>query len=201
MRAIIFIDYWNFQLNWNDRTGRAKCDWAKLGPSILSQVQGMLGPMGLGPVQLEGVRLYASSQHGDPAAAKMVTWMKQTLQRIPGWSVFLRERHSHPKPVHCKECGHDIEFCPKCSKVLKRSAEKGVDSAIVADMIALAWEGAYDLAVLVSQDADFTPGVKALAQKGNKVVNAGWTTGGHNLQQECWASFSLEDLVTPMTRT
>jgi uncharacterized LabA/DUF88 family protein len=33
--------------------------------------------------------------------------------------------------------------------------EKGVDTRIVTDMMSLAWNGAYDVAVLVSADRDF----------------------------------------------
>ena len=30
----IFVDFWNFQLNWNDRTDKDLCDWTVL-PSVL----------------------------------------------------------------------------------------------------------------------------------------------------------------------
>jgi len=38
---------------------------------------------------------------------------------------------------------------------LSLTEEKGVDVAIATDMIKLAWEDAYDWAVLVSSDRDF----------------------------------------------
>ena len=39
--------------------------------------------------------------------------------------------------------------------------EKGVDTAIITDLLTLAWEGAYDVAILVSSDADLVPAKNA----------------------------------------
>ena len=35
-RLRVFIDFWSFQLNWNDRTGKAPPDWPKV-PLALAQ--------------------------------------------------------------------------------------------------------------------------------------------------------------------
>lgn len=35
----LFVDYWNFQLNWNERSNRANCDWKAL-PRVLVQEAG-----------------------------------------------------------------------------------------------------------------------------------------------------------------
>ena len=200
MRTIVCIDYWNFQVHWNQRTGKAKCDWTKLGPELLAQVNSMLSPLGLGPARLEGVRLYASNLQGEPGDGKMLAWMNQFLKRIPGWSVFIRERHLRDKPIHCRACGHTMERCESCKGVLQQAVEKGVDAAIVSDMLILAWEGVYDMAIILSQDSDFIPAVAAVQNKGLKVVNAGWSTGGNQLQQECWGSFPLAELAPRLVR-
>ncbi len=47
--------------------------------------------------------------------------------------------------------------------------EKRVDSLIVADMVSLAYENAYDIAVLLSGDEDFVPAVEAVQKLGKKV--------------------------------
>ena len=49
------------------------------------------------------------------------------------------------------------------------TVEKGVDVALVSDLLSLAWEGAYDVAVLVSGDADFIETVQKVKYKG-KIV-------------------------------
>ena len=93
-----------------------------------------------------------------------------------------------------------MERCESCKGVLQQAVEKGVDAAIVSDMLILAWEGVYDMAVILSQDSDFIPAVAAVQNKGLKVVNAGWSTGGNQLQQECWASFPLAELAPRLVR-
>ena len=49
-----------------------------------------------------------------------------------------------------------VGTCCHCGVQLSLTEEKGVDVAIATDMIKLAWEDAYDWAVLVSSDRDFT---------------------------------------------
>jgi hypothetical protein len=41
MRARVFIDFWNFQLGWNDATNKAKCSWSTL-PTVLVKEAGKL---------------------------------------------------------------------------------------------------------------------------------------------------------------
>ncbi|MEX2230053.1 MAG: NYN domain-containing protein [Dehalococcoidia bacterium] len=72
-----------------------------------------------------------------------------------------------------------------------RTEEKGVDTAIVTDMIRLAWEDAYDIAVLVSSDRDFIPAVQFLDDRGFKVVQAAFPPKGADLARACWGSFDL----------
>jgi len=74
---------------------------------------------------------------------------------------------------------------------LAGTVEKGVDTAIATDMIRLAWEDAYEVAVLVSSDADLVPAVEFLDLKGRKVIQAGFPPKGVSLATACWASFDL----------
>ncbi len=50
--------------------------------------------------------------------------------------------------------------------------EKGIDVQIAVDMIALAYENAYDTAILISNDADLLPAVEHVKQKGKQVEYA-----------------------------
>ena len=47
--------------------------------------------------------------------------------------------------------------------------EKGVDVALATELIGMAWENAYDVAVLVSGDGDYEGAVKRVMQKGKNV--------------------------------
>lgn len=58
-------------------------------------------------------------------------------------------------------------------------------------MIRLAWEDAYDVAVLATSDSDLIPAVEFLNLKGLKVVQAGFPPRGINLATACWASFDV----------
>jgi hypothetical protein len=58
-------------------------------------------------------------------------------------------------------------------------------------MIRLAWEGAFDLAVLATLDRDLIPAVEFLNLKARKVVQAGFPPKGQALAAACWSSFSV----------
>ena len=58
-------------------------------------------------------------------------------------------------PPVCQSCHRPVGTCGHCGVPLSLTEEKGVDVAIATDMIKLAWEDAYDWAVLVSSDRDF----------------------------------------------
>ncbi|MEM2994524.1 MAG: NYN domain-containing protein [Candidatus Bathyarchaeia archaeon] len=50
-----------------------------------------------------------------------------------------------------------------------RYVEKGVDVALATDLIGMAWENAYDVAVIVSGDADYVGAVSKVMSKGKNV--------------------------------
>jgi len=50
-----------------------------------------------------------------------------------------------------------------------RFVEKGVDVALATDLLAMAWENAYDAAVIVSGDADYAGAVTKVMSKGKNV--------------------------------
>jgi hypothetical protein len=126
-------------------------------------------------------------------------WASNTLDRFPGVVVTMRERR--PKdPPDCPACYEPVVNCPKCSKSMKGTVEKGIDTAIVTDMIRLAWEDSWDLAVLVSSDRDFVPAVDFLGQKGRKVVHAGFPPQGMDLSTKCWASFDVRKTLHEVRR-
>jgi len=64
--------------------------------------------------------------------------------------------------------------------------EKGVDVAIAVDMLQLAYRDVYDIAILVSGDADFATAVEAVQDLGKHVENAMGRTGQSRLlRQTC----------------
>lgn len=191
-RVRIFVDFWNLQLTMNEReraaTGASNFpfDWSKL-PSVL--VKKAAEKCGVPGLAYEGMHVYASY---DPRAQddKLKRWLLTWLDRQPGVQVVLKERRLRDVP-HCPVCRAEVPVCPACGGSLRRNQEKGVDTAIVTDMIRLAWEAAYDVAVLVSSDSDLVPAVQFLDLRGRKVIQAGFPPIGSHLATACWASFDM----------
>ncbi|WP_373869536.1 NYN domain-containing protein [Sphaerisporangium rufum] len=122
------------------------------------------------------------------------------MERLPSWRVSIRERRSQSRSVHCRNCGAKTTTCPICAQPYRVRLEKGVDAAIVTDMLSLAWQDAYDVAVLVTSDADFVPAVERVQERGLKVINAGWSGKGHQLKAACWGSFDLDSIAHNICR-
>jgi uncharacterized LabA/DUF88 family protein len=201
LRLRLFIDFWNFQLNWNQRTGKAPPDWPKVPLVFLQKARELMATAGsTDSLALHETRVYASYDPGSPKDAKLRAWLDAFLDRQPSFRVFTRERRAHIRPVHCAACGKEFPSCPSCAQPFRLSTEKGVDTAIVTDLLSLAWEGAYEIAILVSSDADFVPAVERLQEKGIKVINATWRGHGHQLARICWASFEIDDLTGGIIR-
>src|SRR5262249_44796038 len=64
----IFIDYWNFQLMWNERAGSASCDWKSLPGELTKAADSLLTKAGLGSVVLQETRVYAGYEAGREAS-------------------------------------------------------------------------------------------------------------------------------------
>ena len=197
-RIRIFVDFWNFQLQWNDTAPNLKIDWPKL-PGVLLKKTEMVA--GIDNYQYDGTIVYSSVDMTTPVGGKHKGWLKTFLDRQPGINVYTRERKPHPKPVYCRECGGTIADCPLCNKPLKRAAEKGIDSAIITDMFSLAWANAYSVAILVTSDADYVPAVENLQAKGFKIINGAWKNIGYELRGKCWAAFDIDELIPLLKRS
>ena len=201
VRVRLFIDFWNFQLNWNDASAGCLCDWTKVPTTLVAESKNLLLSAGIDqPMLLEETRIYASILPSSPGDVRLKSWLTNFLDRLPSYRVFISERRLSNKPAHCKVCNTETAACPACGAPFQRSVEKGVDTSIVTDLLSLAWEGAYDLAILVSSDADFIPGVDRLQEKGIKVINATWRGNGYDLARTCWASVELDSLVPALAR-
>jgi hypothetical protein len=206
-RARIFIDFWNFQLNWNSETpisatGESpRCDWKALPRVLTEAATGVVATTEPEAVlSLEETLVHASYNPTSEADRKLKGWLDNFLDKQPSFRVKIRERRPQPTRIRCTNCQHELEACPECSSAYVRYPEKGVDSAILVDLLTLAWEGAYDVAILLSGDADLVPGVDRVQEKGLKVINATWKSRGHHLAKACWGSFPIDNLVNALSR-
>jgi uncharacterized LabA/DUF88 family protein len=194
----IFIDFWNFQINWNARADPAKIDWTAVPRVLIDEAKKKLEAAGITEaLTLEETLVYAS--YNPKTEGGLRNWLEGWLNRQPSYNVNVRERKSKPRKIHCASCGTDTSNC-QCGAPFMWAPEKGVDTAIVTDLLSLAGEGAYDVAILLSSDADHIPAVEWIQARGKKVINATWANHGFDLKKNCWAEVELDALVPLLTR-
>jgi len=191
----VFIDYWNFQLTLNEREAaslnvddfRFQVDWVGLGRWLAEKGRKILG---IDQIDYGACHLYSS--YDAKTDKKFYHWMMNFINRQPGIIAQCIKRSPKSLP-RCPTCHQTITHCPHsgCQAQIIATTEKGVDTRIVTDMISLAWQDAYDVAVLASLDADLIPAVEFVQQKGKRVIQAGFPPKGTALATECWASFDV----------
>jgi len=198
-RIRVFVDFGNLQLSLNEHEARAtnqrpqdvrfKIDWRGFPQWAATKAAEVTR---VPKFAFEGAIIYSSYNPGTAEGRGFNNWATTWLNRQPGIQVQISPRRPRNAP-RCSTCHHSIENCPRpeCRAAISGTVEKGVDTAIATDMIRLAWEDAYEIAVLVTSDADLVPAVKFLDLKGRRVVQGGFPPYGVDLATACWASFDI----------
>lgn len=196
MRTRIFVDFWNLQLNVNENAMPGyRLDWRKLSPRLVIEAEAILGTS----LRFDGTNVYLSYNPSTEAGRRLRHWSLTVIDRFPGIKVTVRERKTKRAPT-CPHCHTSVENCPHCGSRMTGTVEKGIDTAIATNMISLAWEDAWDVAILVSSDRDFIPVVEFLTAKGRRVINAHFPPQGMHLARICWASIDLRPLLPDLAR-
>ncbi len=60
-------------------------------------------------------------------------------------------------------------FCPVCKKSHEIEFQKGVDVSLATHLLSLAFEGAYDIGIVLSGDADYCTAIEYIKRKGKRV--------------------------------
>ena len=194
VRVRIFIDFWNFQLALNaleKAAGRTSfsLDWKGVSTACCDQVDVLIKPVS--GVAYEGLHVYSSYTDGKGPDMKHKHWVETWLDRQPGVVATCVKRSQKKSPPKCPGCHAETTQCKACGHDMRGMEEKGVDTRIVTDMMSLAWNGAYDVAVLVSADRDFIPVAEELQSRGIKVIHGKIGKAGMDLAAHCWANFDL----------
>lgn len=204
----VFVDFWNLQLTLNERIAEHgeetdgsgfKIDWRVLPRVLVEEAARILQVKEL---SYEGALVFTSHDANTAEGKKYHKWATSWLDAQAGVQVTCFERR--PKhPPRCPACHTAIKKCPfpHCGADMAGTIEKGVDTAIATDMIRLAWEKAYDVAVLASSDADLVPAVKFLDLKGFRVLQAGFPPLGSHLARACWGTIDMFALRERFRRT
>jgi uncharacterized LabA/DUF88 family protein len=197
-RVHVFVDYWNFQIGLGAHARRAnvvtknQLDWSRLGAWLAHEATR--------DARFECMHVYMSHSPG-ASAHEGVRKFARVLARFDGVRVVMKERRVK-EPPKCPSCHGTVACCPepKCHASMAGTQEKGIDTAIVTDMLGLAWSGALDTAVLVSADADFIPAVDALQARGLKVVHAGIEGSNSRLARMCDATIEVTKALGEIRR-
>jgi len=189
-RIYVFVDFWNYTLSMRQKDEDFKTDLKAL-PKILTREAGNLVDPGALAIY-SGMSVYGS--YNKSTEKSLYNWATNILDTFPGVNAHFQPRMRKKSFPTCPKCHEKIENCPKCANDMRGTEEKSIDTKIVTDMISLAWEDAYDVAVLVSSDQDFVPAAEHLQKKGKKVVHAGFRPDGALLRQKCWASIDIPPL-------
>ena len=72
-------------------------------------------------------------------------------------------------------------------------AEKGVDVKLAVDLVTNAFYGKFDVAIVVTNDADFVPAIMAVQEKGKAVYNVGFPKSkSFHLNRVCDKTIAVE---------
>ncbi|WCR16597.1 NYN domain-containing protein (plasmid) [Paracoccus seriniphilus] len=194
VRVRIFVDFWNFQLSLNSMEAAAgrpsfQLDWNGVAGACCDTVNALIKPVS--GVAYEGLHVYSSYTDGKAADMKHKNWVETWLDARPGVVATCVKRSQKKSPPKCPACHAEATNCVACGGDMRGMEEKGVDTRIVSDMMSLAWNGAYDVAVLVTADRDFIPVAQELQDRGIKVIHGKIGKSGMDLAKHCWVSFDL----------
>ncbi len=120
---------------------------------------------------------YKSRKGGTPAKARKTFREKKRLfekLRGLGFCLHIEEIDTTTRRYHkCSKCGH---LHPPPGNQRGNLKEKMTDSSLILDMLKMAQEGKYDVAVLVSSDGDFAWAASVVKSMGLEVE---WVTFAH----------------------
>lgn len=191
-RIHVFVDFWNYTLNAQSEIDRFSTDWKTL-PKILTREAGLLvDPSAL--AIYSGMNVYGSYNSVTERALK--NWSTSVLDAFPGVNAHFKPRTRKKGYPKCPNCHSEHKLCVSCNADMRGTEEKGIDTRLVTDLVSLAWEGAYDIAVLVSADQDFVPAAEYLQNKGIKVIHGGFPPSGMLLRQKCWGTIDIPRFMT-----
>lgn len=153
MRVALFLDGKNFYAGWRDSAESRPMDFTRLTEWLMKQVGGdcLFGSF------------YYTGVSGDNEKLKAFL---ETLS------------HNRSFYINTFDRKHASHQCSHCGEVDSYTVEKEVDTSLVADMVYYAATNAFDVAVLLSGDADLRPALEKLRLFGKKAYIASWNGKG-----------------------
>ena len=114
-------------------------------------------------------------QREDPKAYKKQQVFFESLRRIKRLELLLGRLEKRPN---------------------NQKAEKGVDVKLAVDLVTSAFYNKYDIAIIVTNDADFVPAIKAVQEGGKSVYNVSFPKSkSYHLNMVCDKTLTVTDSV------
>jgi uncharacterized LabA/DUF88 family protein len=198
-RVRIFVDFWNFQLAWNEFQRHKGSDpnavripWETTLPRVLVERGNPKG-------RYVGAHVYASIDPANPADKGLSRFL-HAMDGFPGYSVTVKERRP-ASPVKCTnpDCRIRIDSCPSCKQQLRRTVEKGIDTALLTDLIRSAFDNTFDQAILITEDSDFIPAVRFIQERWTKqILHCFFRGKSDELRNACWKHIFFDDMIAEL---
>lgn len=181
IRVRVFVDHSNVKSAWQARFGdRAKIAWSRLPDVLLGGLKSLPAFKDC-ELDLRGVNVYASCHpHPSEAQRREEEWLRFDLDTLPAFTVKVIPRQLQKNG---KKTGDDPYV------------EKGVDVKLACDMLSGAFKGAYDVAVLITEDADFAPAIECVQELDRQVVHVWFGGRGKHDRAAAWSHLLLDDFV------
>ena len=180
LKVKLYVDFWNFQLRWNEEMSpnpnkRVKVNWRDMPQVLIRELNVVISP---DSYTYRGTEVFASVHPGSDQGLKRFL---SALNQNTGYQVHRRDRKAKQ------------DKCPHCGDVIQRTVEKGVDAAIVSALYESALNDSYDIAMLLSSDSDHIPAIQTIQDRLNKrIVHVGFKAGGYAVRSAAWTHIILD---------
>jgi len=176
MRAMLFFDGPVYVEALSRSLNRGSVDYGRLAQWALDAVDAS---------QLAGAHYYtgAPGAHEEPERRQLLSELLETMECEPGFFVHRFNRAATSAPCdHCGENHTTVE-------------EKMLHTSLVTDVVMLAVQDAYDVAVLFTNDVNVIPGVQAIQTLGKRawVVSCDAQGVSRSLARAAWSTLQLSE--------
>ncbi len=149
-----------------------------------------------------GTHVYASINPASDADRRLNTFL-HAMDGFAGYNVTVKQRRP-ASAVKCtnENCRQEIRTCPTCREPLRRTVEKGIDTALLTDLVKSAFDNTFDQAILVTEDSDFVPAVKFIQERWTKqIIHAFFRGKSDELRNACWKHVFFDDFMADLLPT
>ena len=199
VRVRVFVDYWNFAGNWCGITGMQpdkNLDWAVFPQAILDALDG-IPQLRNRRKEFRAIKVYSSIRPPGVAEFTRVSeevqfeeekrlqrWFQDHLDQLTAYTVDITPKADEPLA------------CEVCNRQNSHLVEQGVDTKIAIDLVSLASNDLFDIAVLITEDGDLVPSMQCVQDSLDKqVVHIGFRDKKSAVRTEAWGHLFVDDIL------